>query len=579
MANDHRTADDLRSGLQRAYSVQLVRGFTDACSVLERTAPDVIVLDLALPGGEAIYLLDFLNGYPGDVPPVVVTGSRTRDPELAPFQHLVALALTKPLQVGRLSGQVEAALAEWRRPGFFPDNVGAPVVLLADSRGESRIRMATVLREAGAKVSEAETLEEAVHLLDSRRFDAVVSHWMLSGGTARRIIEQGRATLAGTPVIVLANNSSPAFVQRVLSLGAADLLIAPLAPEAVLIALEKLRYRAQAPRGPAAPEPRHAGGRHQNGLRYGPEDIIGFSPSIHRARTALQQVARMDSTVLLSGETGVGKELFAHALHNLSARRSGAFVAVNAAAIPEALLESELFGYSGGAFTGAKRDGHRGKFLQATGGTLFLDEIGDLPLTLQGKLLRVLQEGEIDPVGGQGPVPVDVRLVAATHRDLAEMVRLGSFRSDLYFRLNVVTIPIPPLRERPEDIVPLAATFLAELCHRYGLAPKQFTPESLELLRAYGWPGNVRELRNVVEQAFVFTPGTIISPENLPAELHHPVQRNAPAPLKLVPLESNERDAIEHALVEAGGNKAKAARLLGISRAGLYVKLKVYGLG
>lgn len=578
---------DLAAAIQEemgeTHVMEIVPDVETAYGVLEDHMPDLVLLDLALPGGDGIYLLDFLNGLGTDIPPVVVMGSRARDPELVPFQHLIAAALTKPVPPGRLAQVLESALGEWQPPSYTPDEAEAPLVLLAESDSAVRTELASALRQAGIKVTEAQTLDETLRLLGARRFDVLVSQWVLSGGTARRLLEQTRSMPAGPPVVILAANPSPPFLQRVLALGAADLLAMPVAPAALLIALEKQRSRSQPARlSEVAEHRRTAPGitvRQRNVPRYGPENIIGVSPVIQRARAALKQVARMDSTVLLVGETGSGKELFAQALHNLSARRAGAFVAVNAAAIPESLLESELFGYGAGAFTGAKRDGHRGKFLQATGGTLFLDEIGDLPLALQAKLLRVLQEGEIDPVGGLGPIPVDVRLVAATHRDLSEMVRQGTFRSDLYFRLNVVTIPIPPLRERTEDVAPLAESFLADLCHRYDSGPKTFSEGSLERLRAYTWPGNVRELRNVVEQAFVFSPGAVIHSGNLPVELQAPTAKVLTLVERSVPPAPTEREAIQRALVETGGNKARAARLLGISRAGLYVKLKVYGLG
>lgn len=573
----------IRGELEASYGVEVVRSVEEAYSAIERRLPDLMLLDLALPGGEGIYLLDFMNGFGRTAPPIIVLGSRTRDPELLPFQHLIAATSAKPIRANGLAQLVGSVLAKWRAPEYRLDEANTPAVLLAESDDAVRAQVSSGLRGLGVQVTEATTLTEAVRLLQVGRFDVILSQWVLSGGTARRLLETARGKGARPPVVILASNPTPPFLLRVMALGAADLLVTPVTPATLLVAIEKARSGVRPLRPAEALEPRRvaasAVSRQRNVSRYGLEKILGVSPVILRARAALQQVARMDSTVMLAGETGSGKELFAQALHSLSARRTGSFVVVNAAAIPESLLESELFGYGAGAFTGAKREGHRGKFLQATGGTLFLDEIGDLPLSLQAKLLRVLQEGEIDPVGGQGPVPVDVRLVAATHRDLIDMVRQGLFRGDLYFRLNVVTIQIPPLRERTDDVALLAASFLAELCRRYGAAPKRFDEESMNLLRAYEWPGNVRELRNVVEQAFVFSPDAVIRPSSLPPDLLQSGGKQLALIGRHATSDHAERETIQQALAETRGNKARAARLLGISRAGLYVKLKVYRLG
>jgi transcriptional regulator with PAS, ATPase and Fis domain len=308
-------------------------------------------------------------------------------------------------------------------------------------------------------------------------------------------------------------------------------------------------------------------------------DIGGDSPAISAAKEALRRAAALDSNVLLRGETGTGKELFAQALHAMSARAHAPFVAVNAAAIPDTLLESELFGYAPGAFTGARKDGQQGRFLKAHGGTLFLDEIGVMPLLLQAKLLRVLQEGELDVVGG-GTRRVDVRVIAATHRNLEAMVAEGAFRSDLYYRLNVVTLELPPLRERCGDTARLAGLFLQDLACRYGKHGARFSPGAMAIMEQYAWPGNIRELQNVVEQAFAFAGGGLIEPGHLPPALRtlHSEPPTPPLPAQPLDLAGRERAAIIRALQTTGGNKVQAAKLLGISRAGLYIKLKVYDL-
>jgi transcriptional regulator with PAS, ATPase and Fis domain len=274
--------------------------------------------------------------------------------------------------------------------------------------------------------------------------------------------------------------------------------------------------------------------------------------------------ARSRATVLLLGESGTGKELLARAIHRASDRRDGPFVAVNCAAVPEGLLEAEFFGYAEGAFTGARRGGKPGKFVRAEGGTLFLDEVGELAPVLQAKLLRALQEREVEPVGATQPVLIDVRVVAASNRDLAAMVATGGFRLDLYYRLNVLTLHLPPLRERPSDIPQLALALLARLSEG---APPALSPLLLERLMAYEWPGNVRELENTLERALVLAQGAELAGEHfsLPPATSDSTWRQR--------RRAAEREALLGALARAGGNKTAAARLLGLSRSRFYEKL------
>ncbi|MFZ5826774.1 MAG: sigma 54-interacting transcriptional regulator [Bacillota bacterium] len=587
--SDTDLAETIQQGLASHFSVQIAEDVPEALGALARFHPDLILLDLVLPRGSGIHLLDYLLGQDGPAPPVILTGRHMPDPDTNPFLHLIASFLPKPFHLTQLRTQVEEALRNWRPPVVKPVLSGQPHVLLVLSDETERSALTEALLRAGAQVVPAESLAEAGRLLESERFDLAVCDWNLPDGTGRNLVERSRTAKVSPQVMVLSTNTTPQFVRRAFTLGAAEVLPKPASPELLLMAVERARFRtapvfnpeklAAASQASKVESPRRVPGhgRHSHRVRYTADDIIGISPAIQRARLALQQIARMESTVLISGDTGTGKELFAHALHQLSARRSGPFVAVNAAAIPEQLLEAELFGYSSGAFTGAKKDGHRGKFQQANGGTLFLDEIGDLPLGLQAKLLRVLQEGEIDPVGGEAPQRVDVRLVVATHHNLGAMVREGLFRNDLYFRLNVVNIPIPPLRERSEDVPLLAERFLQDLCERYEVAQKRLSMDAMDLLRSYSWPGNVRELKNAVEHAFVFTPGETIYPANLPAELlQSSKQPGDPAAMQAPGV--SEPESIVRALQQTNGNKVKAARLLGISRAGLYNKLKQYGI-
>ena len=315
-----------------------------------------------------------------------------------------------------------------------------------------------------------------------------------------------------------------------------------------------------------------------------------------RPRTEAERASRTDSTVLLRGETGTGKELFAHAIHAAGPRRAGPFIKLNCAAVPAELLESELFGYEEGAFTGARKGGKPGKFELAAGGTLFLDEIGDMPLPMQAKLLRVLQEKEVDRLGGTGYRRLDLRLIAATGRNLEEMVGEGTFRADLYYRVNVIPVRIPPLREHSEDLGAIAEAFLSRLSADTGEPKRRLSAELLDILRAYPWPGNVRELQNGLERAVAMSPRELLRPEHFPAHLlrfAHGVRKEAPpgaaetdgegtmakAPGSLASVKAEaERSAILSALAAVGGNRTRAAELLRIHRVKLHEKIKRYGI-
>jgi len=315
--------------------------------------------------------------------------------------------------------------------------------------------------------------------------------------------------------------------------------------------------------------------------RFTFDDIVAHSESSLLAKERAMMGAPTNATMLLLGESGVGKEVFAQAIHNLSPRYSGPFVRVNCSAITETLFESELFGYADGAFTGAKKGGRSGKFELANGGTIFLDEIGDMPLSTQSKLLRVLQEREIDKVGGEGTLPVDIRVVAATNQDLWAMVEQKKFRRDLFFRLNVIPVVIPPLRERKGDVKALAKLFWADLQKTQGIHNKSLTDGAKRLLEEYSWPGNIRELRNILERAFTIVRENLISEDQVRMILLSvgssggQFRDNEECPLDEV-VEKAERRAIGFALARTNNNKAQAAKLLGISRPLLYRKMGQY---
>ncbi|MBP2294955.1 sigma-54 interaction domain-containing protein [Azospirillum rugosum] len=316
--------------------------------------------------------------------------------------------------------------------------------------------------------------------------------------------------------------------------------------------------------------------------KYTVENLIGFSPAMLQVKRLVRKAGQIQSAVLLLGETGTGKELVAHAIHAASDRADRPFVGLNVAAIPENLLEAEFFGVAPGAYTGASRQTRPGKFQLAHGGTLFLDEIGDMPLPLQAKLLRVLQEREVEPLGSNQVIKVDVRIIAATSRPLAEMVRDGAFRSDLYYRLNVFPIQLPALRDRREDLEILASLFSERTAASLDQPMRDLTPPALETLHGYDWPGNVRELANVIEQVYVRTDGERILAEDFADVLPKTAVHRPAAPTRKRPLaeamDELERSLILAALEEAKGNKLEAARNLGLSRTNLYAKLRKHGI-
>ncbi|NGQ93587.1 sigma 54-interacting transcriptional regulator [Brevibacillus sp. SYP-B805] len=336
--------------------------------------------------------------------------------------------------------------------------------------------------------------------------------------------------------------------------------------------------------------------KHAHAARFTFDQIITADPVMEKIKRTAYKAAKGRSTILLRGESGTGKELFAHAIHNASARKDGPFITVNCAAIPEKLLESEFFGYEPGAFTGAEKRGKIGKFDLANGGTLFLDEIGDMSPNLQAKLLRVLQEREFYRVGGTERIHIDVRIIAATHRSLEQMVERGEFREDLFYRLNVISFEIPPLQQRRCDILPLARMYIKELNQQIGTSITGIDPAAEEILLKYHWPGNVRELRNVMERAMTFAEYGKIQPSDLPDHIRQTVQEGKTGTGKGARekgnvgrtdestyqlgqvLEAAEREMILQALHASGGNKSRAAKLLGLSRSVLYEKLAKHRL-
>ncbi|TKI57771.1 PAS domain-containing protein [Brevibacillus antibioticus] len=322
--------------------------------------------------------------------------------------------------------------------------------------------------------------------------------------------------------------------------------------------------------------------RRRMGATYHFDQIVGYSQKLQELKGFSLKVAKSDSTVLITGESGTGKELFAHAIHAESKRKMGPFIRVNCAAIPDSLLESELFGYEEGAFTGAVRRGKKGKFELANHGTILLDEIGDMPLPLQAKLLRVLQEKEVERVGAVRTTPIDVRVIASTNSDMLQSIKEGKFRADLYYRLNVVSLSIPPLRERLEDLPELVSNLLKQLGESTGVAVRTIDEEVWNVFRGYSWPGNVRELKNVLERALHLMEDDVLKKEHIWLPVSDEgslpslsVPTHAVRPLKQV-LEEAEQEALRQAMQQAGGNKLSAAKLLQISKSSFYEKWEKY---
>ncbi len=402
------------------------------------------------------------------------------------------------------------------------------------------------------------------------------------------VLEKLREEGFTTPVIVITAFSDIKMAVRAMKLGAEDFIVKPIEIEQLEIAIERaLRHHDLRRRVQLLEE--------QLRLEH-PHDIIAVSEGLRSALALAQTVAAVDTTVLIVGETGTGKELLARYIHRHSPRASGPFVVINCGAIPRELAESELFGYERGAFTGAVERVHPGKFELADRGTIFLDEISELPLELQVKLLRVLQDRSFYRLGGREEIQVDVRVIAATNRDLEQMVREGRFREDLYYRLNVAVITVPPLRERPEDILPLATAFVDEFNRRFNKRITGFAPEAVSLLLAYPWRGNVRELRNAIERAVLLEQSEVITRETLhflrtrtfgpTSESFDMLKRFELPPgehfLAISPYGASYdeiiKDLIQQALRYAKGNVSKAAKLLRITRDKLEYRLKVYDI-
>ncbi len=454
-------------------------------------------------------------------------------------------------------------------------------VLVVDDSDAMREGMMLTLNRLGYEVRGVKNGAEALAAYARRHAEVVITDLRMVPMDGLEVVRRLRELDAeATVVVVTAHGSVPAAVEA-MRLGAIDFVEKPFSPELLAARVEKAAEIARERRRARDAHARAAALDEDRAREAGPLGLVGESEVMARVREQVKKVAATDATVLVLGESGTGKELVARALHSQSRRRDRPFVPVSCAALPEGLLESELFGHEKGAFTGAGRR-KIGRFELADGGTLFLDEVGELPPAVQVKLLRVLQEHRFERVGGEETIEVDVRLVSATNRDLRARAAAGTFREDLYYRLAIVPLTLPPLRARPGDLALLAGHFLAKHAGRIGRRPAGFEPRALEVLARHAWPGNVRELENAVQQAMVFAEGDLVRAEDLPAAL-----RDAPAALPIptgdrpLPeiLDDLERQLVADALARAHGVKAEAARLLGVKASALYYKLEKYGLG
>ena len=448
-----------------------------------------------------------------------------------------------------------------------------PSILIVDDKDSLRDMLTRTLSLEGYEVETASDGKDALKIADARRFDVVLTDLKLPSMDGIEILSRLKERDPFMEVIMMTAFGTIETAVHAMKLGAFDFLTKPFDPEHLSLllkrAIENQRLAAE-----------NVLLREELSTRIGESEIIGVSGKMHEATELVRKVAGSDSTVLLCGESGTGKELFARAIHRLSARQKRSYVTINCAAIPRELLENELFGSERGAFTGAVAR-KIGKFEIASGGTIFLDEVGDLELSLQAKLLRVLQERQIERLGGTKPVQVDVRVIAATNADLAEGIKKGAFREDLYYRLSVFPITIPPLRDRPEDIPVLAEHFVIRYAKEMKKGKVRLSKEARDLLVKYHWPGNVRELENTIERAMILCERRTIGPEQLAIRLRRTeeIYLREGAGLKNIGQHAAaqaERAAIIRVLKETRGNKRKAAKVLQIDYTTLFEKLKRY---
>src|SRR6202045_4864317 len=446
-----------------------------------------------------------------------------------------------------------------------------PHLLLIDDDPSTLASLSRAFRLAGYEATVCDSAARALELIRAERFDVIFSDVVMPGKDGISLLEDLKAAGTTTPVLMISGQASVEMAVRATRLGAVDFLEKPLSTEKLLVTTENvLRVR-------------HLEAENRDlRRRLGKHEVIWAGPPMERLLAQVERVAASESRIAIQGETGTGKELIARTIHQKSARRAGPFVTLNCAAVPAELIESELFGHEKGSFTGAAAR-HTGKFEQANHGTIFLDEIGDMPLSMQAKLLRVLEGGEVERVGGDKPISVDVRVVVATHRDLESRVREEKFRQDLFHRIYVFPLVLPPLRERRDDILALVEHFAAQVSAQNGWKPVPFTAEAMEALQSYSWPGNVRELRNMVERLMLLASDGKVDlatvqlalPKNSVGGIVSSLSSSGGLAERV---QGFEREVILAELKHSQQNVSLAAKSLGLERSHLYKKAEQLGI-
>ncbi len=443
-------------------------------------------------------------------------------------------------------------------------------LLIVDDEPNTLASLSRAFRLAGHEATVCDNAARALEFAKSQNFDLIFSDVVMPGKDGLSFLEDLRSQGIGVPVVMMSGQAHIEMAVRATKLGALDFLEKPVSTEKLLLTVENvLRLR------------RLESENRQLRQRLGKHEIVWISEVMRKLMTQIERVAASESRVCILGETGTGKELVARTLHERSARSSGPFITLNCAAVPAELIESELFGHEKGSFTGAATR-HAGKFEQADHGTIFLDEIGDMPLSMQAKLLRVLEEGEVERIGGDKPISVDVRVLVATHRNLESLVREGKFRQDLFHRVYVFPLVLPPLRERREDIPGLVQHFARQVCAQNNWKPIPFAQDAIETLAAVGWPGNVRELRNVVERLLLLANEDAVTLETVrlalpPAAINLPLSGSGSGTLA-ERVQDFEREAILAELKRSNYHITNAAKALGLERSHLYKKAEQLGI-
>ncbi len=445
-------------------------------------------------------------------------------------------------------------------------------LLLIDDDPSTLASLARAFRLAGHDATVCDNASRAVELVRAEHFDLILSDVVMPGKTGMELLEELKKAGVQTPIVLISGQANIEMAVKATRLGALDFLEKPLSTDKLLLTVENALKLSRL-------EDENRELRH----RLGKHELVGSGAAMKKLLAQIDRVAASETRVCILGETGTGKELVARAIHEKSPRRENAFITLNCAAVPAELIESELFGHEKGSFTGAAGR-HLGKFEQAEGGTLFLDEIGDMPVSMQAKLLRVLEEGEVERVGGEKPIKVNVRVIVATHRNLEDLVKKNEFRRDLFHRIYVFPLFLPPLRERPEDFPNLLAHFARQVAAQNGWKEKFFSPEAIAALRQYSWPGNVREMRNVVERLVLLSAGGPISVEEvrlvLPAGEAVSLGGNPEAGqgTLLQRTEAFEREVLLGEIRHHNFHMTNVARALGLERSHLYKKCQQLGI-